>query len=109
MERSIIGFQYQLFSSQRQIEETSRGLKEIQRLVFQIRDEEEWFGMVALSESDEADEARKQAEEAEIKAQRTRKEIEQLLGRWVNHGAGTKEILEPELEKPASVRSSAPG
>ena len=65
--------------------------------------------MISVSESDEADEARKQAEVAELQAQRTRKEVEQVLGKCVNHGAGLDEMLEQELEKPASVGPSAPG
>ena len=64
--------------------------------------------MISVSESDEAAEAREQADVAELQAQRTRKEIERLLGKWVNHGAGLDEMLDPELEKPVSVNSTAP-
>ena len=109
LERDIIGFRYQLYNSQRQLEEIKRDLKENRKLFLQLRDEEERLGMISVSESDEADKAREQADLAELQAQRTRKEIEQLLGKWVNHGAGLDEMLEPELEKPASVGSSAPG
>ena len=59
-------------------------------MFLQLRDEEERLGMISVSESDEADDLRKQAEEAESSAQCTRKEIEQLLGKWVHHGAGAR-------------------
>ena len=109
LERDIIGFQYQLYNSQRQLEEIKRDFKGNWKLFLQLRDEVEWVGMISVSESDEADEARKQAEVAELQAQRTRKEVEQVLGKCVNHGAGLDEMLEQELEKPASVGPSAPG
>ena len=109
LERSVIGFQYQLFRFRQQLEEIRREFEENRRLVSQLRDEEDRFGIVALSEREEADKAREQAKEAELKAQHTRKEIEQLLGRYGNDGAGLKEMLEPEMEKPAFARSSAPG
>ena len=60
-------------------------------MFLQLRDEEELFGLISASESDEADQARKQADEAELKAQCIRKEIEQLLGKWVNHGEGPED------------------
>ena len=60
-------------------------------MFLQLREEKDRFGLVSVSESDEADELRKQAEEVERSAQCTRKEIEQLLGKWVNHGAGARE------------------
>ena len=108
LEQDIIGFRYQLYNSQRQLEGIKRDLKENRKLFLQLRDEEERLGMISVSESDEAAEAREQADVAELQAQRTRKEIEQLLEKWVNHGAGLDEMLDPELEKPASVGSTAP-
>ena len=47
--------------------------------------------MVSISEIDEADELRKQAEEAERNAQCTRKEIDAMLGKWGNDSAGARE------------------
>ena len=47
--------------------------------------------MVSISESDEADDFRKQAEEAERSAKCTRKEIDAMLGKWVNDGAEARE------------------
>ena len=99
LERSVIGFQYQLFRFRRQLEEIRRECEEIRRLVFQLRDEEDRFGIVALSEREEADKAREQAKEAELKAQCTRKVIEQLLGRWGN------DRDEPTPKRKCSTRS----
>ena len=58
--------------------------------------------MVSVSESDEANELRKQAEEVERSAQSTRKEIDAMLGKWVNHGAGARkrETGEGEVHVP---------
>ena len=74
LERDIIGFRYQLYNFQRQLEETKQDLKENRKLFLQIRDKEERLGMISVSESDEADEAREQADVAELQAKSTRKE-----------------------------------
>ena len=47
--------------------------------------------MVSISESDEADDLRNQAEEAERSAKCTRKETDAMLGKWVNDGTGARE------------------
>ena len=47
--------------------------------------------MVSISESDEADDLRNQAEAAERSADCARKELDTMLGKWVNDGAGASE------------------
>ena len=92
----IIGIQYHLFTARSHREELKQSFEANRKIFLQLRDEEERFGLVSISESDEADDLRKQAEEAKRKAQCTRKEIDAMLGKWV---------LEPEKEKPVRERS----
>ena len=47
--------------------------------------------MVSISESDEADDLRNQAEAAERSAECARRELDAMLGKWVNDGAGASE------------------
>ena len=91
LEYDIIGIQYHLFNAWRHREELKRSFEANRKLFLQLRDEEERFGLVSISESDEADDFRKQAEEAECSAECTRKEIDAMLGKWVNDGAGDRE------------------
>ena len=60
LEYDIIGIQYQLFTSRRQREEIRRDFEVNRKLFLQLREEEDRFGLVSVSESDEADELRKQ-------------------------------------------------
>ena len=60
-------------------------------MFLQLRDECERFELVTISESDKADDLRDQAEAAERSAEGARKELDAMLGRWVNDCAGTSE------------------
>ena len=102
LEYNEIGIQYQLSVARRHREEFTRNFEANRKIFLQLRDEEERFGLVSISESDEADKFRKQAEAAERSAEAARKELDGMMGRWVNDCAGTSEgdTSEGELRVP---------
>ena len=56
---------------------------------FQLREEEERYRLVSISESDEAEDLRNQAEAAERRAESARKDLHIMLGTWVDDCVGT--------------------
>ena len=106
LEYDIIGIQYHLFTAQRHREEFQQNFEANCKIFLQLRDEEERFGLVSISESDEADDLRKQAEEAERSAEGARKELDAMLGKWVNDVAGAREgeTCEGEVHVPLDLQ-----
>ena len=90
-EYDIIGIQFQLSTARRHREELQQRFEANRKLFLQLRDKCERFGLVSISESDEADDLRNQAEAAERSTEGARKELDTLLGRWVNDCSGTSE------------------
>ena len=91
LEYDIIGIQYKLFTARHHREELNRSFEGNRKLFLQLRDECKRFELVTISESDEADDLRNQAEAAERSTEGARKELDTLLGRWVNDCSGTSE------------------
>ena len=78
--QSIADLQTQLTGLQSQLQEKKGDSKEKRRRVFQIRDEEDKYAIAVSYKEEEADEKRRQSEEAEHQAQRIKQEINSDMG-----------------------------
>ena len=78
--QSIADLQTQLTGLQSQLQEKKGDSKEKRRRVFQIRDEEDKYAIAVSYKEEEADEKRRQSEEAEHQAQRIKQEIKSDMG-----------------------------
>ena len=78
--QSMADLQTQLTGLRRQIQEKKGESKEKRRRVFQIRDEEDKYAIAAACKEEEADEKRRQSEEAEREAQRIEQEMNSDIG-----------------------------
>ena len=73
------------------------------------RDEEDRYGLISMSESDEAKDFRNQAEAADRSAESSRKDLDVMLGTWVHDcvetsGGGTS-AGEPSVPLDLQLRS----
>ena len=57
-------------------------------MFLQLRDEFDQFELVCILESDNAEDLRNQAEDAERSAECARRELNAMLGKWVSDGTG---------------------
>ena len=82
VEHDLNGVQFHISTAQRHREELQRSYEANRKIFLQLRDEEERFGLTSISE-------RNQAEAAERSAEGARKELDAMLGTWVNDCVGT--------------------
>ena len=80
--------QFHISTAERHRKELQRNYKDIRQLSLRLRDEEEWYGLISMSESDAAEDLRSQAMTAESSAERARKDLDVMLGTWVNDCVG---------------------
>ena len=78
--QSMADLQNQLTGLRSQLQEKKGESEEKRRRVFQIRDEEDKYAIAAAYKEEEADEKRRQSEEAEREAQRFKQEINSYMG-----------------------------
>ena len=71
-------------------------------MFLQLRDEFDQFELVCILESDNAEDLRNQAEDAERSAECARRELDAMLGKWVSDGTGASagETTEEEVRVP---------
>ena len=89
VEHDLNGVQLHLSTAQCHREELKWSYEANHILFLQLRDEEERYGLVSISESDEAEDFRNQAEAAECSAESARKDLDIMLGTWVDDSVGT--------------------
>ena len=68
--------------------ELQRRYQDVNQLSFRLRDEEEQYALICLSEREAAEDLRSQAEKAESNAARVREDLDVMLGTWVNDCVG---------------------
>ena len=89
MEYDLKAVQARISTAERYREELQRSYEANRVNFLQLREEEERYGLVSISESDEAEDLRNQAEAAERSAESARKDLDVMLGTWVHDCVGT--------------------
>ena len=80
--------QFHISTAEHHREELQWRYKEVRQLSLRLRDEEERYGLVFMSESEAAEDLRSQAMTAESSAERARKDLDVMLGTWENDCVG---------------------
>ena len=75
-------------TAERHREELHLRYDDIHQLSLGLRDEEERYGLISMSESEAAEDLRGQAMAAESRAVTARKDLDVMLGTWVNDCVG---------------------
>ena len=88
VEHDLNRVQFHISTAECHREELQRSYEANCLISLQLRDEEEQYGLISISESDEAEDFRNQAEAAERSAERARKDLDVMLGTWVNDCVG---------------------
>ena len=81
--------QFHTSTAERHCEKLQRNYEANRINFLQLRDEEERYGLVSISESDEAEDLRNRVEAAERSAESARKDLHIMLGTWVDDSVGT--------------------
>ena len=80
--------QVHMSTAERHREELHLKYKDIRQLSLRLRDEEERYGLISMSESEAAEDLRSHPMAAESSAVRARKDLDVMLGTWVNDCVG---------------------
>ena len=84
----MVRVQFHISTAERHLKELQRNYEDIRQLSLRLRDEEERYGLISMSENDAAEDLRSQAVTAENSAERARKYLDVMLGAWVNDCVG---------------------
>ena len=79
---------FHISTAERHREELQRKYKDVNELSLRLRDEEERYGLIWVSEREAPVELRRQAVSAESSAEQARKDVDVMLGAWVNDSGG---------------------
>ena len=90
VEHDLERVQFHISTAVRHCEELQRSYEDICQLSLRLRDEEERYGLISMSEGDAAEDLRSQAMAAESSAERARKDLDVRLGTWVNDCVGAR-------------------
>ena len=80
--------QFHISTAERHREELQWRYEDVRQLSLRLRDEEERYGLIFMSESEAAEDLRSQAMTAECSAERARKDLDVMLGTWENDCVG---------------------
>ena len=79
---------FHISTAERHRKELQRKYEDVNQLSLRLRDEEERYGLICMSEREVAEDLRSQAVSAESSAERVRKDLDVMLGTWVNDCVG---------------------
>ena len=80
----MVRVQFHISTAERHLKELQRNYEDIRQLSLRLRDEEERYGLISMSENDAAEDLRSRAEKEESDAARLREDLDVMMGTWVN-------------------------